>query len=79
MLTPPPMIHRNLLFESNGSWEVGNLRCENIDRDQISPKFLKPEMRKHWQGSNFQNSQNLSNYGPRTSHRCQDFRNFGEI
>ena len=54
MLTPPPpQIHRNLLFESNGSWEVGNLRCENIDRDQISPKFLKPEMRKHWQGSNF--------------------------
>ena len=49
----PPMIHRNLLFESNGSWEVGNLRCENIDRDQISPKFLKLEMRKHWQGSNF--------------------------
>ena len=47
------MIHRNLLFERNGSWEVGNLRCENIDRDQISPKFLKPEMRKHWQGSNF--------------------------
>ena len=30
-----------------------NLGCENIGRDQISPKFLKPEMRKHRQGSNF--------------------------
>ena len=49
MLTP---LHRNLLFESNASWEVGNLRYENIDRDQISPKFLKLEMRKYWQGSN---------------------------
>ena len=50
-LTPPtpPMIHPNLLFVSCGSWEVGNLRCENIDRDQIYSKFLKLEMRKHWQ------------------------------
>ena len=28
MLTPPPMIHPNLLLASSGSWEVGNLRCE---------------------------------------------------
>ena len=54
MLTPPPpMIQPSLLFVSSGSWEVGNLRCANIDKDQISKKFLKPEMRKHWQGSNF--------------------------
>ena len=53
MLTPPPMIHTKLLFLSSGSWEVGSLGCENIGRDQISPKFLKPEMRKHRQGSNF--------------------------
>ena len=58
MLTPP-MIHRSLLFVSSGSWEVGNLRCEDMDRDQISPKFLKLEMRKHWQGSNFSKSKNL--------------------
>ena len=50
---PPPMIHTKLLFLSSGSWEVGSLGCENIGRDQISPKFLKPEMRKHRQGSNF--------------------------
>ena len=30
-----------------------NLGCKNIGRDQISPKFLKPEKRKHRQGSNF--------------------------
>ena len=30
-----------------------NIGCENIDRDQLSPKFPKPEMREHWQGSNF--------------------------
>ena len=30
-----------------------NLGCENIDRDQISPEFLKLEIRKHGQGSNF--------------------------
>ena len=53
MLTPPPMIHTKLLFLTSGSWEVGSLGCENIGRDQISPKFLKPEMRKHRQGSNF--------------------------
>ena len=53
------MIHRSLLFASSGSWEVGNLRCEDMDRDQISPKFLKLEMRKHWQGSNFSKSKNL--------------------
>ena len=29
------------------------LGCENIGRDQISPKFLEPEMQKHRQGSNF--------------------------
>ena len=46
---PPPMIHPNLLFLSSGSWEVGSLGCENIGRDQTSPKFLKPEMRKHRQ------------------------------
>ena len=74
-----------------------NLGCENIGRDQISPKFLKPEKRKHRQGLKItqnsgslksenigrdqipQNSQNLSNYSPGTPHRCQDFRNFGEI
>ena len=50
---PSPLIHPNLLFVSSGSWEVGNLGCENIGRDQTSTKFLKPEMRKHWQGSNF--------------------------
>ena len=50
---PHPMIHTKLLFLSSGSWEVGSLGCENIGRDQISPKFLKPEMRKHRQGSNF--------------------------
>ena len=49
----PPMIHAGPLFVSSGSWEVGNLRCENIDRDQISPKLLKAELRKHWQGSSF--------------------------
>ena len=49
----PPMLHTKLLFLSSGSWEVGSLGCENIGRDQISPKFLKPEMRKHRQGSNF--------------------------
>ena len=65
MLTPPPMIHTKLLFLSSGSWEVGSLGCENIGRDQISPKP--------------QNSQNLSNYSPGTPHRCQDFGNFGEI
>ena len=50
---PPLMIHTKLLFLSSGSWEVGSLGCENIGRDQTSPKFLKPEMRKHRQGSNF--------------------------
>ena len=68
---PPPMIHPNLLFVSSGSWEVGNLRCENIDRDQIPPKFLKRENTGRDQIS--QNSQNLSNYGSRTSHRCPHF------
>ena len=59
------MIHPNLLFVSSGSWEVGNLRCENIDRDQISPKFLKPPNAKTLAGIKFpQNSQNLSNYAP---------------
>ena len=43
----PPMIHARARIVGSGSWEVGNLRCKNIDRDQISPKFLKPEMRKH--------------------------------
>ena len=38
---PPPMIHPNLLFVSSGSWEVGNLRCENIDKDQVSPKIFE--------------------------------------
>ena len=47
------MIHTKLLFLSSGSWEVGSFGCENIGRDQISPKFLKPEKRKHRQGSNF--------------------------
>ena len=37
------MIHPNLLFLSSGSWEVGSLGCENIGRDQISPKFLESE------------------------------------
>ena len=46
MLTPTPPIQPSLLFVSSGSWQVGNLR-------QISPHFLKPETRKHWQGSNF--------------------------
>ena len=32
---------------------MGSLGCENIGRDQIAPNFLKPEMRKHRQGSNF--------------------------
>ena len=49
---PPPMIHPGLLFVSSGSWEVGNLGRENIDRDQISPECLKREMRKHRQVSN---------------------------
>ena len=34
----PPMLHTKLLFLSSGSWEVGNLGCENIGRDQISQK-----------------------------------------
>ena len=60
----PPMIQPNLLFVSSRSWDVGSLESENIGRDQISPKFLKPEMRKHRQGSTFPNSQNLNNYSP---------------
>ena len=38
MLTPappPPMIHRDLLRPSSGSWEVGNFRCENNARLQF--------------------------------------------
>ena len=36
------------------AWQhFSNLRCDNIGRGQMSPKFLKPEMRKHRQGSNF--------------------------
>ena len=53
MLRPPPHDPHEAAFLSSGSWEVGSLGCENIGRDQISPKFLKPEMRKHQQGSNF--------------------------
>ena len=47
------MIHPNLLLVNSGSREEGNLRCDNIGRDQISPKHLKLEMRKHRQRSDF--------------------------
>ena len=43
---------------------------------RISPKFLKPEMRKHWQGSKFLKSWHL--WGVR-SHSCSEFGNLGEI
>ena len=73
MLTPPPP---SVL--DHGRWATSDARTST--GIQMSPKFLKLEMRVHWQGIKFrQNSQNLSNYGPRTSHRCQDFRNFWEI
>ena len=53
MLTPPPHDPPEPAFRKQWIMRRGNLRCENIDRDQISPKFLRLEMRKHWQGSNF--------------------------
>ena len=41
-------------FGKNRAWQhFSNLGCENIGKDQTSTKFLKPEMRKHRQGSNF--------------------------
>ena len=53
-----PMIHPNLLLVNSRSWEVGKLRCDNIGRDQHSPKLLKLEMRKHRQRSDFTKNPN---------------------
>ena len=38
---------------------------------RISPKCLKPEMRKHWQGSNFPKIPKI-----RRGYSCSDFANF---
>ena len=47
---------------SEGAWNFGEIwslsmfshpMLRKCCQAQISPKFLKPEMRKHWQGSNF--------------------------
>ena len=47
---------------------------------QVSPKFLTPEMQKHWQGLNFTKIPKiLASMGSEGADGFSDFGNFGEI
>ena len=62
-------------FATLGNFEPGDVLATSA----ISPKFVKLEVRKHRQAPispKFPKSQQLR---PHTPHRCQEFRNLGEI